>query len=210
MSTEQQEKKPKITFPGSGGNDGDKPNRKLPKFNIYWIYIIIFLALSGSYFIKFAPETNIVSEQEVFQHMILPGDVDHLLQATNSDVVRVYIKPDSITKPWYQDRFKVKFDPARVKGNPMFEFQVVDWKVFNDNLNNFLKANNINQNSVPVITKKDPDFFGPVSSTIISMVIIIALWVLLMRKMGGGASGGGPGGIFSIGKSKAQLFDKGT
>ena len=31
-----------------------------------------------------------------------------------------------------------------------------------------------------------------------------------MRKVGGGASGGGPGGIFNIGKSKAQLFDKGA
>src|SRR5947199_359262 len=31
-----------------------------------------------------------------------------------------------------------------------------------------------------------------------------------MRKVGGPAGGGGPGGIFSIGKSKAQLFDKGT
>jgi AFG3 family protein len=28
--------------------------------------------------------------------------------------------------------------------------------------------------------------------------------------MSGGSSGGGPGGIFNIGKSKAQLFDKGT
>jgi AFG3 family protein len=27
---------------------------------------------------------------------------------------------------------------------------------------------------------------------------------------GGGPSGGGPGGIFNIGKSKAQLYDKGT
>jgi AFG3 family protein len=33
---------------------------------------------------------------------------------------------------------------------------------------------------------------------------------LVDAKMGGGASGGGPGGIFNIGKSKAQLFDKGT
>jgi cell division protease FtsH len=31
-----------------------------------------------------------------------------------------------------------------------------------------------------------------------------------MRKMGGGAGSGGPGGIFNIGKSKAQLYEKGT
>jgi cell division protease FtsH len=36
------------------------------------------------------------------------------------------------------------------------------------------------------------------------------LFVLMMRKVGGPGGGGGPGGIFNIGKSKAQLFDKGT
>jgi cell division protease FtsH len=40
---------------------------------------------------------------------------------------------------------------------------------------------------------------------------LVGFWVLMMRKMGGGApGGGGAGGIFSIGKSKAQLFEKGT
>ena len=38
----------------------------------------------------------------------------------------------------------------------------------------------------------------------------MGLWVLLMRKVGGGGGSGGPGGIFNIGKSRAQLFDKGA
>ena len=36
---------------------------------------------------------------------------------------------------------------------------------------------------------------------------IIVVWIFLMRRMSGGA-GGGPGGVFSVGKAKAQLFDK--
>ena len=36
--------------------------------------------------------------------------------------------------------------------------------------------------------------------------IMVFIWVFVMRRMGGGA-GGGAGGIFSIGKSKATLFD---
>jgi len=209
---QQQDKKSKIPFMGGGDSNNDnKPQRKLPKFNIYWIYIIIFAALLGSTFLKFTPETNTVSEQEVFQKMILPGDVDHLLQVTNKQVVRVFMKPDSITKAWYEERFKMKFEPAKVKGVPLFEFQVVDWKVFSDNLSSFYRNNQIPDNKqVPVVTKQDPDWFGPISSTIFSMVVIVVIWILLMRKMGGGGAGGGAGGIFSIGKSKAQLFDKGT
>ena len=37
---------------------------------------------------------------------------------------------------------------------------------------------------------------------------MVVLWIVMMRRMGGGSSGGGPGQIFSIGKSKATLFDK--
>jgi len=60
-----------------------------------------------------------------------------------------------------------------------------------------------------LLLKKTP-IFWPGKQYHFSMVVIIVIWILLMRKMGGGANGGGPGGIFSIGKSKAQLFDKGT
>src|SRR5690606_6287901 len=42
------------------------------------------------------------------------------------------------------------------------------------------------------------------------VIFLLAMWFLIMRKMGGGAPGGAAGGIFNIGKSKAQLFEKGT
>ena len=57
---------------------------------------------------------------------------------------------------------------------------------------------------------KDPEWFGPIFNTVFSLLLIIGIWVLLMRKMGGQGGAGGPGGIFSIGKSKATLFDKGA
>ena len=40
------------------------------------------------------------------------------------------------------------------------------------------------------------------------IIVIIAIWIFIMRRMSGGV-GGGPGSqIFSIGKSKAKLFDE--
>ena len=36
-------------------------------------------------------------------------------------------------------------------------------------------------------------------------MLLVALWMFFMRRMG---SGGGNGGVFSVGKSKAQLFEK--
>ncbi len=49
------------------------------------------------------------------------------------------------------------------------------------------------------------------NSFFLPILVLVAMWFLVLRKMGGGAgAGGGSGGIFNIGKSKAQLFEKGT
>src|SRR6476659_2497519 len=58
-------------------------------------------------------------------------------------------------------------------------------------------------------TTTEQEWLGPIAQTVLTVLLFVGLWVLLMRKVGGPAGGGGPGGIFSIGKSKAQLFDKG-
>jgi cell division protease FtsH len=57
----------------------------------------------------------------------------------------------------------------------------------------------------------EPEWFGPFVNLLFPLLMFGLLFVLMMRKVGGGGgAGGGPGGIFNIGKSKAQLFDKGT
>jgi len=48
------------------------------------------------------------------------------------------------------------------------------------------------------------------TSYLLPVLFLVAMWFFIFRKMGGAASGGGAGGIFNIGKSKAQLFEKGT
>ena len=43
--------------------------------------------------------------------------------------------------------------------------------------------------------------FGPV-------LLLVFFWFWFMKRMSGGGANGGGGGIFSVGKSKAMLFDK--
>jgi AFG3 family protein len=208
----QEDKKPLFPF-GSGNDRGDdnKPTRKTPKFNIYWIYFIIAITLLGfSYWGRFTPESTPISEQEVKENMLAKGDVEKFELVRNKELVRVYIKADSIIKPYYEQKLKVKLTPQSIKGTPVFQFKVTDWKVFDDGLKDFYKEHP-SVAPAPTYPTDEGEFWGPVANTVISMVVIIGLWILLMRKMGGsGPGGGGPGGIFSIGKSKAQLFDKGT
>ncbi|MFC4740767.1 ATP-dependent zinc metalloprotease FtsH [Flavobacterium ponti] len=42
------------------------------------------------------------------------------------------------------------------------------------------------------------------------ILVLVGLWIFMMRRMSGGGAGGGGSQIFSIGKSKAKLFDEKT
>ncbi len=188
-------------------------SKKGPKFNIYWIYAIIAIILFSTTFFKFSPDLTRTSQQEFFDQMLVPGDVDRIDIVKNKELVRVYIKPEKLSRDFYVTKFKkdLSKDKSKVKGIPLFEFVLTgDVKNFKDDLKDVYTAN-------PTLAKapenavSDPEWFGPVFNTVLSLLFIIGAWVLLMRKMGGGGpGGGGPGGIFNIGKSKATLFDKGA
>lgn len=51
------------------------------------------------------------------------------------------------------------------------------------------------------------DIFPAILIQVLPLVLLVALWIFFMRRMSGGGSGG-PGGVFNVGKSKAQLFEK--
>jgi cell division protease FtsH len=50
--------------------------------------------------------------------------------------------------------------------------------------------------------------WGDLFINFLPIIIIIAFWLFMMRRMTGGGAAGGGGQIFSIGKSKAKLFDE--
>ena len=186
---------------------GDGP--KLPKFNIYWIYGIVFsILLYATFFSKMAPDVNTISHNE-FAKLMASGDVEKFVKVENKKVVRIFIKGDSLQKDYYVQKFKTKLNKEKIKGNYLFEYKVDDWSSFNKEVQDIYAKYAIT-NTPDSISDTDSDWLGPIANTIFSLVLIVVVWVLLMRKMGGGAGGsGGPGGIFNVGKSKATLFEKG-
>ncbi len=182
---------------------------KLPKFNIYWIYGILFsILLYATFFSKMAPDVNVISHNE-FAKLMASGDVEKYVKVENKKVVRIYIKADSLQKEYYVQKFKTKLNKEKIKGNYLFEYKVDDWSSFNKEVETIYTKYAIT-NIPDSSSDTENDWFGPIANTIFSLVLIVVVWVLLMRKMGGGGgSGGGPGGIFNVGKSKATLFEKG-
>ncbi|MFN5252520.1 MAG: ATP-dependent zinc metalloprotease FtsH [Chitinophagaceae bacterium] len=181
---------------------------KLPKFNIYWIYGLIALSLLSARFFQIAPDVATLSHNELVK-LMASGDVEKFVKIENKKTVRFYIKPDSVQKAFYVQKFKQKLAKEKVKGNYLFEYKVDSWDSFNKELESiYTKYAVVDMPDSSAV--EENDWFGPIANTVFSLVLIVVVWVLVMRKMGGGAGGsGGPGGIFNVGKSKATLFEKG-
>lgn len=189
-----------------GGPDKNNVPRR-PKFNVYWIYAIIAVVLLSMQFLSFSSETVKTTPQDFKNQMLAKGDVLKILATTDKLLVKVYIKPDSLYKPFYAPALKKIGGKEKLRNSPLYHFRVTDWESFHSSLKE-VYATGVQE--VPEEVDNDSEWFSPWVNTIVSLLLLIGLWVLLMRKMSGQAGAGGPGGIFSIGKSKATLFDKGS
>ena len=203
-----QENKPQKSGPNF--EKGESP-KKGPKFSVYWIYGILLIFIIAAQLMRFSPDLTTISQMDFINNMLKKGDVQRFDIIENKKKIRVYIFPDSLSKDYYIKKFNkdLSKDKSKVTNVPLFEFGYADYKVFADDLKDAYKAVP-NLTEVPSKIEADPEWFGPVFNTVLSLLLIVGVWVLLMRKMGGPSGGGGPGGIFNIGKSKATLFEKGT
>ena len=187
-------------------SDTDKQNKSnMPKFkfNSYWIYGAIFLFLIGIQFFSSGDLASKNISKNEFYKILNENDIAKIL-VVNKNLAHIFIKKESLQKEPYK---KLKNSAFYREGSSLYEYNFGD-------LQNF--ENNVERARID----KDLDFDlknderTSMIETIIGFlpfIILIAIWLFFMKRMSGGGSGAGGGGqIFSIGKSKAKLFDKDT
>ncbi len=188
-------------------NSGGNP--KGPKFNMSYIYMLAVVGIMALWFFKgggaFGGGEEIISFQK-FRTDYLEKDYVTKLHVVNKSDVEVTL--DSIGQKQYARQTKQKFKKA-TKG-PHFSFSIGSVEQFKEEYNEVLQ----NHPELHEIERTYDNNAGSEWGFLINLLpiaIIIAIWIFLMKRMSGGAGGGGAGGgLFSIGKSKAKLFDKGT
>ncbi|PQJ13184.1 AAA family ATPase [Flavipsychrobacter stenotrophus] len=186
-----------------GNND---PNQKKgPKFNIYWIYGIIIMVIIGVQF--FGGSLNTLSNEYGFQDFKTYNDKDQVakLKLINNDHVEVYLKK-GVPLPPVTSQGKTVSPGVSTEKTPAFEFKIGSVEQFGLDM---AEAEKARPNHVNIIYETQQDY-SKIFQFVLPIIFVVALWFLLFRKMGQGGGAGGAGGIFNIGKSKAQLFEKGT
>jgi len=196
---------------GRQGSDGDEGGgRKLPRVNIYWFYALAVIFLIGYQVMQgVTPDATQITDLQFKQQMLSRNHVERVEPVRNKDLVRVYMRPDSLSLPFYRALLKERWSFVASSKGPHFQFRVSKVEDYQESLDKYFQSHP-GVTPVPVDPVTDPEFFGPLINFLFPLLMFGVLLVLMMRKMGGGGGGSGPGGIFNIGKSKAQLFEKGT
>ena len=171
--------------------DNKKKQFKGFRFSIFWMYAIIGMVLMGLFYFNDSSAEKPMNWQPDFKKLLVEGNVKHMCVYAGDNKLEAELTEAS-AKQVFKDMAKVNYSKARVVVQ-------VPHNVFEDQMKSIPYTGILEYESGSGIA----GFlwsFGPV-------ILLIVFWFILMRRMSRGG-GDGSGGVFNIGKTKAQLFDK--
>lgn len=176
--------------PKGGGNSPKQP------FNPYWIYTIIFLALMGLYFFGGDTTKKEISWSD-FQRYVNEDRIENVVVFTNKETAEAKVRPESVGVIFGNQT-------PNANKNPIITVHIPSTEVAAEFLD---KVKAEKEYDIEVRFDRSSEIWGIILSSL-PFILLIVFWIWWMRKMAQGGPAGGGGGIFSVGKSKAQLFDK--
>lgn len=183
-------------------NNNNTEQPKMPKFNMNWVYAIVLVVLAVLFFTG-APDRltsgSVAKEASIaqFNKYLEKGYASNVEVKTGEKFLKMYIKPQFLRDVFNKDARSLGSDPyVKVEIGAL------------DNLESQLKwaqkTGRINDYSYD--NKKDNSLFDLITN-VLPLALFIGFGYFLMRRMTGGAGGGA--GVFSVGKSKARMHEKG-
>ena len=171
--------------------DNKKKQFKGFRFSIFWMYAIIGMVLMGLFYFNDSSAEKPMNWQPDFKKLLVEGNVKHMWVYAGDNKLEAELTEAS-AKQVFKDMAKVNYSKARVVVQ-------VPHNVFEDQMKSIPYTGILEYESGSGIAGFLCSF-GPV-------ILLIVFWFILMRRMSRGG-GDGSGGVFNIGKTKAQLFDK--
>lgn len=187
-SNNKNDKQPTLR-PKMGGTNPKSP------INPYWIYAIALAILMGMWF--FGQDTSV---KEVtwsdFQQYVRDNRVKSIVVFSNKGTAEAMVREESVNHIFGDEAAKAGRTPViQVEGASA------------DAISEFIETVKTEQNyDIEVRFDTTSEMWG-ILITFAPFLLLIVFWIWMMRRMQGGGGGAG-GGVFSVGKSKAQLFDK--
>lgn len=170
--------------------------QKMFRFNFYWMYGIIFLLLIALYMTNDSTGSKEIGWTE-FQKLAKENVFDKMVVYNKKNVVEATVKSDKIGIVFPGEKMTDSLSPK-------VYIKIPSADKFSDFYDNAVSDDKID---TQVSFEEGDDAMWSFLISFGPIILFVLVWIFLMKRMSGGA-GGGPGGVFSVGKAKAQLFDK--
>ena len=179
----------------------------MPRFNMNWIYFLVISALillwltdGGNMGVQKMSQQMETSYTE-FKVFVDSGYASRIVVNKGQGVLKMYVKPEHIRDVFHQGTDQTGTEP----------YLSVEYGGI-EQLEKFLDEERDKGKFEGKLSFENPregGFFWNLITSLFPLFFIILLWMFFMRRMGGGGMGGGMGGIFNVGKSRAQMYEKG-
>lgn len=181
--------------------NNNNPKMNMPKFNMNWLYFIVLAILAFLFFTGGGGKSSVsvTTSYSEFKQMVLKGYAKEIVVNNNEKKLQMYVNPEHI-----RDVFKQGVNNTGTNPSVLVEYGSVD------NLENFIEQARAAKKFTGKYSYENDDHSGLMNILInvLPFVFLVGIWIFFMRRMGGGGSGGA-GGVFSVGKSKAKMYEKG-
>jgi len=178
-----------------GGKRPNMPGGKPKRFgiNLFWMYAIVLLFLIGIFYLDDNSMSKDVSYSD-FEEILFSGGVKKMNINTDDQTLTAVLTDSAAAKQFKQYQ----------KGQGV-EAKVVTHIGSTERLENKVDALRSTGVFNGEITYERSSGLKSILWTFGPILLLIGFWFFLMRRMSGGGNGGS---VFSVGKSKAQIFDK--
>jgi cell division protease FtsH len=167
-------------------------------FSFYWIYAVIAIVLIGLMVFNGSSDGSETNYAQVKSW----AESNYIARVEyNGSTGKVYL--DSLGKANLKGQYPEQKGVMGTRQGSDFWFNIPPSEHFIDELHALGPVHNFEVKFQPPNETAQSLLWW-----LIALGVMIAAWTFIMRRMGGGGGGGG-GQIFNIGKSKAQLFEKG-
>lgn len=182
-------------------NRNDKNNRK-PSFSLSWIYALIFVGLIVLYLTSGSNDVSRKISYTEFKEYVSKGYAESIT-AYDNNRIEMTVVPDSLACIF---GLTVAEELQKSHQNPTLTSEVGSLESLDEFLSEQQKTGMFNGQ---LEYKKAERIWSNLLWNIGPFILLVFFWILIMRRMSGGVGTGGGGGVFSVGKSKATMYEKG-
>jgi cell division protease FtsH len=192
MSENNNNKKPNM--PGGFGPENNKPF----KFNMGWMYGLIFLILIVIFFTNNPVATTKELGWTEFQKYAEENTFSKMV--VNAPKVTATVKPEHVQQILGSESPETLKNPLQKNMEVTITVIIPSADKFDDYFKSWKTQHQID---ATVTYSEGNGLLWTILIQVGPFLLFIIIWIYLMRRMSGGS-----GGMFSVGKTKAQLYDK--